>query len=516
VEIHAPAWLRDLEEKTEPIVLENVRTSELDALLCIMYPTYVCFASPTSLRLNVFRSDVCRRDVSSATDWASVLRLATRWHFPSFRTLALKTLEPIASPIQKLFLARELDVMDWLLPSLVALCLREESLTLSEMRSLSLEDVHLIVTVRECVHTSKVAATVKDVSEHVQPLIAASVEPFTPKKAGGDIMNPSSDEPMSASTLSPPPELPATAPVAAAIETETIVEANHAPVELAFDPQAMRKALEDVAYDRAVASISPGNGEEASRVIVKWVSDSCSAWCAKWYPLRELVYAFANRCAREVSFSSTAADVLSRCKSSEEPQGKLFYASRSTHGDLGNHLQSVFSKVVTFILRAPYIQSSCNPSTFPGKILYGRMERWLNDADFASRLDNCATFIGEALMTGLISKREITEALKCVTGQALYRSLLVLGHQLESCPEDLDALFKELDAYCNNARHPVSGLVTSESVEEHRKWLTVSIHTSLSVKISNIVLKHAAENTDSARTGLGAGGLECSLASASN
>jgi hypothetical protein len=93
-------------------------------------------------------------------------------------------------------------------------------------------------------------------------------------------------------------------------------------------------------------------------------------------------------------------------------------------------------------------------------------------------------FVGKALLVGVVSGYDVAKALTHLTGQALYQRLLSLGHQLESCPEDLDAMYEELDARCNKACHSVSGLVTSESVEEHRKWLTVSMHMSLSVKIS--------------------------------
>jgi hypothetical protein len=41
LEIHAPDWLRDVEGKSEPIFLENVKTPEIDAILSVMYPTYV-------------------------------------------------------------------------------------------------------------------------------------------------------------------------------------------------------------------------------------------------------------------------------------------------------------------------------------------------------------------------------------------------------------------------------------------------------------------------------------------
>jgi hypothetical protein len=133
----------------EPIVLDNVKTFKLDARLCVMYPTFFCPLFPPSLELNVSRSDVCCGDLFAATDWASVLRLATRWHFASFRTLALKNLELIASPLQKLLLARELDISHRLPLALISLCLREEPLSLGEMRLLPLEDTHLIFTTHE-------------------------------------------------------------------------------------------------------------------------------------------------------------------------------------------------------------------------------------------------------------------------------------------------------------------------------------------------------------------------------
>jgi hypothetical protein len=152
------------------------------------------------------------------------------------------------------------------------------------MRLLPPEDVHLIVAVDERLHTAKVSAMVEDVSRHVQPLIAAFAKTSTPK-SGPDIMNLLLDKHMSASTLSSSPVLPITAPVAAAVKTETIVEANHAPVKPAFDPETMRKALEDVVYDRAVAGISSANGEEAFRTIVMCASDRCQPRPSRWYPL---------------------------------------------------------------------------------------------------------------------------------------------------------------------------------------------------------------------------------------
>ncbi|KAI0027574.1 hypothetical protein K488DRAFT_26092, partial [Vararia minispora EC-137] len=105
-----------------PLVLDTVSSSELDALLSILYP-----------------SDPQARDF--VADWIVVLRLATRWSLPSFRATALDALDDALSPLDKLVLARELDISEWLLPSFIALCTQKEFLTLAEAERLSLPDV---------------------------------------------------------------------------------------------------------------------------------------------------------------------------------------------------------------------------------------------------------------------------------------------------------------------------------------------------------------------------------------
>jgi hypothetical protein len=348
-------------------------------------------------------------------------------------------------------------------------------LNLGEMRLLPLEDIHLIFTVHERVQTARIKATAKDVSRHIQPLIAASVKAFTPTPYT-DVIATLPDEHPSALISSPSFSPTIAHNIAFA---ETLVEVDDSPTDTDFSPESMRKDLEETAYDRAVASISSPNSEEASCVIVKWANDCCKAWPSETYPLRDLIYAFAYRCAREASFSGTAADVLVGCKSGGESQGKIFRDSSGTkyHG-LGDCLQRELYHVSILILQTDS-QSSCDPSRLLGKVLYGRMERWLTDTDFASRLNNCIAFVGKALMMGLISKPEVLEALKCVPGHALYYRLLVLGRQLESYPAGLDDMFKELDARCH-----LEFSRGSKRSDVHRKSFAVSINLSLFVKLS--------------------------------
>jgi hypothetical protein len=339
----------------------------------------------------------------------------------------------------------------------------------------------LIVTVRERLHTLKVAATVEDISGHVQPLIAASAKTFTPK-SGADIMTPSSDKHLSPPMPTLPLPLTTTAPIFTA--TEAVIKANRSPAETTFDPVAMRKALEEAAYDRAVANISSDNSEEASHVVAKWASDCYNAWPSDTYPLRDLVYAFAHRCAREGSFSDTAADTLARCKSTGEFQVKNFLNSgRTMYYGAGDCLQWELCAVIKLILGASPLQLDCEPSGQLGKVIYGRTERWLTNTNFALRLGSCSVFVGTALKAGLISGSDVATALGNISAQTLYQRLLALRHLLDSCPSSVDGLLKTLDQRCQRSCHS-----SSELFEEHRKWLTVGMLCCL-VKISQERIK---------------------------
>jgi hypothetical protein len=344
------------------------------------------------------------------------------------------------------------------------------------MRLLPLEDAHLIFTVHERVQTARVAATAKDVSAHIQPLITMSVMAFT-LTPDADIMNTPPHEQPFTSVFSPSPTV-ALVPIVST--TKVANAADHVPTDATFDPEAMRKALEEAAYDRAVASISLAHSEEASRAIVEWATDCCTAWPSDAYPLLDLVFAFARRCACENSFSGTAADVLAMFKDSAEgPQSERFRNSDGgTHLRLGDCLQHEFHKVAQLILRASRVKYEHLPRKGMGNVLYGQTERWLTEADFILRLHNCTAFVGEALRANIVSEHFITDGIKSAisdfSAEALYPYLLALGHRLDTYPagSSLDALLKEFDALCDECSHPSRG--RWDWLEKHREWMTVS------------------------------------------
>ncbi|KAA1470535.1 hypothetical protein DENSPDRAFT_742471, partial [Dentipellis sp. KUC8613] len=118
--------------KSVPVALDDVKPSEFDAFLSILYPT-------------TFHE----HGVTTVEGWTSVLRLSTKWSFSSIRTLATGALQRIASSVDKVVLGRTYDIGAWLRPNLVALCDREQPLTMDEGLRLGVRDVILITSVRE-------------------------------------------------------------------------------------------------------------------------------------------------------------------------------------------------------------------------------------------------------------------------------------------------------------------------------------------------------------------------------
>ncbi|KDQ58985.1 hypothetical protein JAAARDRAFT_109232, partial [Jaapia argillacea MUCL 33604] len=81
--------------------------------------------------------------------WSSVLALATKWSFKSVRFTAIRHLTTIASPIDKLVLGRQYDVLEWLQDAYVNICQRPEALSIEEAEKLGLKEAILISQVRQ-------------------------------------------------------------------------------------------------------------------------------------------------------------------------------------------------------------------------------------------------------------------------------------------------------------------------------------------------------------------------------
>lgn len=77
-----------------------------------------------------------------------MLALSTKWTFDSLRALAITRLEHIASPIDRIVLAKQYSINEWLMPAYIELAKRPASLTLAENQRLGMETVTLLANVR--------------------------------------------------------------------------------------------------------------------------------------------------------------------------------------------------------------------------------------------------------------------------------------------------------------------------------------------------------------------------------
>ncbi|TRM67178.1 hypothetical protein BD626DRAFT_566211 [Schizophyllum amplum] len=180
-----------------PVKLPGVTGRDFDTFLTMIYPVQLGM-----------------RDVKTADEWLSVLRLATKWSFTVLRHLALAEFSPIASPIDKIAAARELDVSRWLLPALVKVCEAPKWLTLEEAERLGMQTVVEIGRIREESRTIKS----KPMSV-IRAIVDAGLAPPLPVKDEVPQANEFKEldtPPKATLSVPPPPALPVASVIGAA------------------------------------------------------------------------------------------------------------------------------------------------------------------------------------------------------------------------------------------------------------------------------------------------------------
>ncbi|KAF9523837.1 hypothetical protein CPB83DRAFT_774781 [Crepidotus variabilis] len=123
--------------------LNDVKKQDFERLLYVFYPTSL--TSP---------------DLTTVNDWTSVLTLAHKWQIQELKLLAIQKLGPLASPIDKIALARNFNLasfqvntvnvkQDWLLPAFTELCSKNSPLSLTQAEKL---DMPTVVKIWEVQH----------------------------------------------------------------------------------------------------------------------------------------------------------------------------------------------------------------------------------------------------------------------------------------------------------------------------------------------------------------------------
>ncbi|KIO04197.1 hypothetical protein M404DRAFT_26410 [Pisolithus tinctorius Marx 270] len=84
--------------------------------------------------------------------WISVLKLSTMWEFTNLRTAAISWLDTgnaALDHVEKIVLAMQYDLKEWLLSSLLALAQRPDPISIEEGRRLGIETALKLASVRE-------------------------------------------------------------------------------------------------------------------------------------------------------------------------------------------------------------------------------------------------------------------------------------------------------------------------------------------------------------------------------
>ncbi|KAL1679061.1 hypothetical protein EV122DRAFT_210872 [Schizophyllum commune] len=89
-------------------------------------------------------------DICTVEEWTSILRLATAWSVPSLRQLAIRKIEPKATPVDKIVIAREFDLGEkWLLPAFTDICSAPHWLDYEDAQRLDMRTVVELARIRE-------------------------------------------------------------------------------------------------------------------------------------------------------------------------------------------------------------------------------------------------------------------------------------------------------------------------------------------------------------------------------
>jgi hypothetical protein len=146
---------------------EDIKSADFERFLSILYPSCVITVFQALNRADITFSEFGKYTLTTLDEWTSVLHLASKWGFKSMRTLALRKLLPLASPVDKIVLGRKYGFDDWLTPAFVAVCARAEPLSLAEAKRMDGEDVARIYQAREKARGSSISVSTEAAQEAV-------------------------------------------------------------------------------------------------------------------------------------------------------------------------------------------------------------------------------------------------------------------------------------------------------------------------------------------------------------
>ncbi|KAJ7288882.1 hypothetical protein C8J57DRAFT_1495141 [Mycena rebaudengoi] len=128
------------QSKENPVVLEGISSVDFQRLLKVLYPLNI----PKILGMP-------RDEWMTNEEWISVLKLSTQWRFIDTRNLAIQRLSDRAGigSAERIQLARQYDVANWLRMGCIALAQRHETLSPEEAEKVGWKTAFQLCWVRE-------------------------------------------------------------------------------------------------------------------------------------------------------------------------------------------------------------------------------------------------------------------------------------------------------------------------------------------------------------------------------
>jgi len=119
--------------RENPLRLEGIAKEDFKQLLKIMYP-----------------KRFGQEEILSILEWTSVLKLATMWEFDEIRKLAIRKMSALdIDTVEKVVIARDYQVGEWLVPTINTLAQREQPLGVQDVNRLGWDYVLKVAEVRE-------------------------------------------------------------------------------------------------------------------------------------------------------------------------------------------------------------------------------------------------------------------------------------------------------------------------------------------------------------------------------
>ncbi|KAI6146765.1 hypothetical protein BKA82DRAFT_145948 [Pisolithus tinctorius] len=122
---------------TCPVILQGISKKEFESLL----------------RALMYKKHGTNRGLDLDCDqWISVLKLSTMWEFVGLRNAVIQHLDipsELVDPIDKVVLALQYNIREWLLPAFLALAQRPALISIEEGRRIGFENALKLASVRE-------------------------------------------------------------------------------------------------------------------------------------------------------------------------------------------------------------------------------------------------------------------------------------------------------------------------------------------------------------------------------